>query len=675
MEKEEVEAKESLFEEFPPVSKQEWEKVIKQDLNGADYKQKLRWETGEGIEVLPFYRRENIEDLERPSPIPGKKEKKNNWRICQPIFQQSPKEANNAARAAIEGGAEALQFQFNVRRTEGMLGGDLEGTAIQNQKDFHTLLDGVDFNRIALVFDSSIGTPVLLAMLHNEIKARKVDPGSVNATFLYDPYSWTAKKGHLHKPEEAFLDEAAQMVSFCLQHLPSVRCLGVDARTWHNAGATITQELAFALVTGSEYLAKLSEYDNLTLDEIASHIHFSFSVGSNYFLEIAKFRAARLLWKKIAEAYDTKDKSVTKAHIHGETSQWNKPIYEPYTNMLRTSTEGMSAAIAGCDSITINPYNLSYQQPDGFGQRIARNSQIIFREEAYLSEVYDPGAGSYYIETLTDKITAAAWTTFQEIEKQGGLLKSITHGTVTQLVNEAVQKRNKAIAERGRIFVGVNQYPNAEEEMAEKFESEYRTVSLKESDQNIEPDEGSLIPSLAEQFDLGGQLGDVIPSLFDHGKQLFRAIHPYRGTEPFEQLRLATEQHSSTPTVFMLPIGNRKMRSARATFASNFFGCAGYDIEEPVGFENVEEAVQKIKMQQPDIVVLCSSDQDYKELVEPLCRQLELLDDQPFLVLAGNPKEQIEEYREAGIDTFIHRNSNVLETLKEFHQKLGIKMN
>ncbi|MDR8393005.1 methylmalonyl-CoA mutase family protein [Aliifodinibius sp. S!AR15-10] len=666
-----MDTEKSLFEEFPPVSTEEWEKVIEEDLGGADYREKLKWDTGEGVDVQPFYRREELEKLTIPdSPVtPGKRD--NNWQICQPIFDQEVTDANKSARTAIKQGADALKFEFRVRRTEGMLGGDLQGTAIQSQSDFTALLEGVELDAPSLNFDSGIATPALVAMLQNEVQARDVDPKSANATFLYDPYAYTAQHGQLPKPEKVFLDDARQMVSFCKQNLPHIRCLGIDARLWHNTGGTIIEELALALATGSEYLAKLSER-GLSIYNIASQIFFSFSIGGNYFLEIAKFRAARLLWAKVVEAYGETSGDVKAAYIHGETSRRNKTVYDPYTNMLRTSTEGMSAAIAGCDLITINPYDITFQQPSELGQRIARNAQIIFKEEAYLDQVYDPGAGSYYIEVLTDKIANAAWQQFQEIEKQGGMLKAITQGVVAQVIQDSAQKRDQAIAERGRIFVGTNQYPNAEERMAESLDVDYKAVSLKESDRELEIDCENIIESLAENFDLGGKLGDVVPVLLAPGKQLYRAVEPYRGTEPFERLRMETEQHSSTPTVLIIPLGNRKMRKARATFASNFLGCAGYEIKEPIGFEDIEAAIREIEKIKPEIAVFCSSDKEYQDLVEPFCKRLDSLKKKPMLLLAGHPKEHEEEYCNFGVDGFIHRKSNVLETLRELHKKLGI---
>lgn len=654
-----------LFKEFPPVPTEKWEEVIKKDLRGADYKEKLNWKTGEGIEALPFYRKEHVKDL-NSEPLTLKSG--NRWEIRQPVFDQDIIQANETARRALERGAEALQFRLNIRYTDGMPGGDLEGIAIQNQSDFNRLLEHIDIEQTALHFDSGMATPALLSMLYNENKERKTDKNGIQGTFLYGPFAFTITNGLLPKKEETLFEEACQLAQFCAEELPGIRPLGVDAKTWHNAGATIVQEVGFALAAGSEYLARLTE-NKLTTDEIAAAVHFSFSVGSNYFLEIAKLRAVRKLWAKILDAYDAEN---TGMYLHGESSAWNKTVFDPYTNMLRFTTEGMSAAIAGCDAITLNPFDLTFKQPDEFSQRISRNAQIILKEEAYLNKVADPSAGSYYIEQLTDKIAQAAWKLFQEIETQGGLLQSIRDGYVQTVVEESRQKRDQKIAARGRIFVGTNQYANADEKKSDRLDSAYRPVSLNETDQDVKPDYSALIPSLANAFQNGCALGDVVPEIYHLTKHYIRPIRPYRGARAFEELRLATENHDTTPTVLTLPLGRKKMRKARSAFTSNFFGCAGYHIEEPIGFESVEEAVAAVKEKNPEIVVLCSSDEEYKKLVPTLCNELNQLDDKPVTVLAGYPEEHIEAYKKTGIDEFIHAKCNVLETLNNFQQKLGI---
>lgn len=665
----ETKSKKDLFEEFPPVSTEEWEKVIAQDLKGADYKEKLRWDTGEGINALPFYRREDLENIPRKATIDNTFAIDNSWEIRQPIIEQEVDEANEKALDALNRGADALQFHLKIRRTEGMLGGDLEGTAIQNQEDFSQLLNNVSLEKKAIHFDSGLGSPALLGMLWNQVRNQDLNVENVRATFLYDPFSTILLSGQLHKREKDIEADIAQLAGFSSQNLPGVRPLAINAKVYHNCGATIIQELTYGLATASEYLSILTE-DNLEVDKAAKSLHFNFSIGSSYFLEIAKFRAARLLWKNLIDAFGGNiDKSP--AYLHGETSQWNKTLYNPYTNMLRTTTEGMSAAIAGCDSITVIPFDRHFKKPSEFSDRIARNSQIIMNEEAYLDKVKDPAAGSYYIEKLTDDIARKAWQLFQEVEQEGGLLKSIKNGTIQSAIGESQQKRDQAIANRERIFVGTNQYPNPEDKMADEIDTGYHTVSLATSD-NIDLNIKNLPKDLAGALADGAQIGDLIPYLFDYGKHYIRTVEEYRGTQAFEALRLATERNSKTPKVLTLPIGTRKMRKARSTFASNFFGCVGYEILYPIGFKNVKEAIQAIKKDRPDIAVLCSSDEEYKELVPVVCEEFEKLENPPLLVLAGYPKKDVEDYRKAGINEFIHAKCNVLKTLKNFQIKLGI---
>lgn len=665
-------AMQSLFEEFPPVSTEEWEKIITQDLNGADYKEKLRWKTGEGVDPLPFYRRKDLEQIERRSPIPKKYTGKtpNDWEIREPLFEHDITSANRSARQALERGSRALQLPLSVRRAEGVLGGDLQGLPIQSQQDFTDLFRDISLEDPALHFDAGLASPALLAMLWNEIQQNNLDKEQISGTFIYDPFVYILQNGQYPKDKEQLHTDILQMAEFTTEHLPTVRPLGIDARVYHNAGATIIQELGLAMAAASEYLCTLTD-DQFEVGEITNNLHFSFSIGSNYFLEMAKFRAARLLWQNLLEAFGA-DPEKNDVYLHAETSEWNKTLYDPYTNMLRTSTEGMSAAIAGCDSMTVLPFDQHFRQPTEFSQRIARNQQIILSEEAHLDKVEDPAAGSYYIEKLTDDIGDAAWQVFQEIEREGGLLQAIENGTVQSAIQESQKKRDRAIASRGRIFVGTNQYPNPDDKMAGDIDHKYQTVSMNESGEDFEISSTNLLRDLAKAFADKAKMGDIVPSLLDWGKHHIRTVHPYRGGEAFEEIRLATENHPDTPQVLSLPLGDRNMRKARSTFATNFFGCAGYDIEEPLGFDSVEEAIEALDEQEPDIAVICSSNKEYKKLVPAVCDALSNIDNKPILVLAGYPEDQIEIYKKTGVHEFIYSNCNVLETLKRFQKKLGI---
>ena len=261
---------------------------------------------------------------------------------------------------------------------------------------------------------------------------------------------------------------------------------------------------------------------------------------------------------------------------------------------------------------------------------------------------------------------------------EGGLLKSLKNGTVQTSLESIQQRRELEIASRGRVFVGTNQYPNADEVFSEdkQLDDEFATVSLKNNDYDfsLEPSEMAIISVLQKAFQDGAALGDLVPKLFqeDWSKQSYRTVALYRGSEAFERLRLATEKQRDRPKVLTLPLGDKKMRKARSSFTSNFFACAGYEIEDPIGFETVDDAVEAIKEHSPEIAVICSSDGEYPDLVPELCAKIGKRNGEPIIVLAGHPKENMEEFKQHGVAEFIHAKSNVLETLENFHRKLGI---
>ncbi len=669
-----AEKEERLFDEFPPVSTEEWEEVIKNDLRGADYKEKLKWDTGEGFDILPFYRKDDLAGGRSKKPLlKANSTEHNRWYICAPIFDKEASEARSTMLKALERGADALQFTIRIKSPSGMLGGDLEGTSVQSQDTFDTLFKDLNLSGTQLVFDSAMASPLVLAMLRN-FRSEYASDKAVSAIFSYDPFVYLARKGQLPKRAEVLKNEIADLAKSS-ESEEALKPLCADGRLWHNAGGTIVQELGLSLASASEYMALLTER-GMDAGKAAASINFMLATGSRYFPEIAKFRALRLLWSQLLDAYEVKED--IPAYIHAETSLWNKTIFDPYVNMLRSTTEGMSAAIGGIDSMTVHPFDRIFEEPDDFSERIARNTQIIMQEEAYFDKVTDPAAGSYYIEKLTDKIAEKAWSLFQEVEMEGGLLKSLKNGTIQTALESTQQRRDLEIASRGRVFVGTNQYPNADEEFSDdkQVDDEFATVSLNNNDYDFSLDssETAIISALQKAFKDGAALGDLVPKLFqeDWSKQRYRTVALYRGSEAFERLRLATEKHRNRPKVLTLPLGDKKMRKARSSFTSNFFACAGYEIEDPIGFESVDKAVEAVKEHAPEIAVICSSDGEYPDLVPELCGKISKLDGKSIIVLAGHPKEKLEEYKQHGVAEFIHAKSNVLKTLENFHRKLGI---
>jgi methylmalonyl-CoA mutase len=388
----------------------------------------------------------------------------------------------------------------------------------------------------------------------------------------------------------------------------------VRSDLWHNAGATAVEELAFALAAGVEHL-------NSSGADAANDLEFEFAIGPNYFFEIAKLRAARLLWAQILDACGVR----VKMNIAARTSTWNQTVYDPHNNLLRGTTEAMSAALGGADAITVVPFDAPYREPDDFSRHLALNTQLVLRDEAYFDKVNDAAAGSYYLETLTENIAREAWKLFQQVEAMGGLTAAIQAGFVDQTIAKSRAACQKLINQRRRVFVGVNQYPNLRETALQQIEKEPPA---------------------------------------------------YRATVDFEALRLATEKHAKrtgkNPVVLLVTLGDRKMRRARADYVTSFFGIAGFTISEPPAFPSAEAAADHAKDAKADIAVLCSSDPEYSSTAGPLISRLRAGGVKTPVLVAGYPTESIEPLRAAGVADFIHVKSDPIATLKGWQQKLGV---
>ncbi|MBO7490470.1 MAG: methylmalonyl-CoA mutase small subunit [Bacteroidales bacterium] len=614
-----------LFSEFPPVSTEKWEEVINKDLKGADYEKKLVWRTIEGFKVKPYYRAEDLENIEylnsNPGQAPytrGKQADSNVWGIRQDIKEKDPAKANAFALDAVKRGATALGFCVK---------------AIETEEQMATLLKDIYLTAVSIHFNCSKDYLKTLQLFVSVAKKNGFDTKEIKGSVNFDIFKHALTHGAFRKGEDGDYAEAVELLNYAKENLPKFRVLTVNGSLFANAGSNIVQELGFALAEANELLAKLSDKGcDVTL--VAKNIAFNLAIGGNYFMEIAKIRAARMLWSKIVEQYKPSCDCACKAYINSTSSTWNKSIFDPYVNMLRTTTETMSAAIAGADSISVAPFDIAFKEADDFSYRIARNQQLLLKEESYLDKIVDPAAGSYYIENLTDSIAQYAWQHFVTIEDKNGFAAAIREGYVQDEIAKTAQQRDMDIATRKTTILGTNQYPNLTETMNAKIEKKECCCCHCEKGTEI------------------------------------KTIEPYRGAEAFEHLRLATEQSGKRPKVFLLTYGNLAMRRARSGFATNFFGVAGYEIIDNNGFATAEEGVKAALDTKADIVVLCSSDDEYAEITETACNLLK--GKVKSIVLAGFPKEMVETYKGFGINEFIHVKTNVLESLTNFQKLFGI---
>ncbi|KAA6349345.1 Methylmalonyl-CoA mutase [termite gut metagenome] len=616
--------KEKLFSDFPSVSTEQWMEKVITDLKGVDYEKKLVWRTNEGFKVKPFYRAEDLEGLRSIDAFPGefpylRGTKKNNaWLVRQDIKVECPKEANIKALDILCKGVDSLSFRINAE--------DL------NVEFIETLLKDIYAESVELNFSICQNHVTELGELLTAYYQKKnYDAEKLYGSINFDYYNTMLTKGK----DKGDPKQIAKSLLIATQSLPHYRVLNVNALSLNNAGSYISQELGYALAWGNEYLAQLPD-NEISAADIAKKIKFNFGISSNYFLEIAKFRAARLLWANLVASYDAKGSSdeyryAAKMKIHAETSTFNLTLFDAHVNLLRTQTEAMSAALAGVDSITVTPFDKVYQAPDELSERLARNQQLLLKEESHFDKVIDPAAGSYYIENLTASIAKQAWDIFLKVEEVGGFYAAIKSGSVQKDINESGKARRKAVAQRKEILLGTNQYPGFTEKVGDKK------------------------PVLTS-----------CPCCSQEHEKNVETLNIDRMASEFEVLRLETETSGKHPKAFMLTIGNLAMWQARAQFSCNFLACAGYEVIDNLGFETVEAGVEAAVAIKADIVVLCSSDDEYTEYAVPAFKAL---NGRAVFIVAGAPA-CTEDLQASGITNFINVRSNVLDTLREYNAQL-----
>lgn len=613
-----------LFTDFAPVTTEEWEARINADLKGKDYERALVWKTYEGFSVRPYYRAKNLENISYLDTLPGEfpfvrgnEKTGNNWLIRQNILVTDFEAANKKALEILGKGVNSIGFYFSDCAN---VNNETLGVLLNN-----ICLEAAEINLVCP--DDSVECAEVFAQF---VANGKWANENVVASASIDPIGTFVLKGKWSEEALAALKPAIEKTRV----IKNFRIIGVHGKFFANSGASIVQELAFSLAEGAEYLTRLTEM-GAKADDVAKSIKFNFGIGNNYFMEIAKLRAARLLWAQIVKAYNTECDCATKLIAHSETNRYNKTVYDPNVNMLRTQTEAMSAALGGAHSITVLPFNAIYEDPTDFSERIARNQQILLKEESHLDKIADAAAGSYYIETLTDSLVNETWKLFLDIQEKGGFVAAFKQGFVQTEIQKMAASRDKNIALRRENLLGTNQFPNFNEKITAEFDgSLFEPVDLTAGDTEVE------------------------------------TLKPYRGAQAFEALRYTTDVYSKTnkrPLAFMLTIGNLTFRKARAQFSCNFFAVAGFEVIDNNGFETVEEGIAAARAAKADLVVLCSSDEEYAELAPkaaPLMKN-------EILVVAGAPACQ-KELEEQGITNFISMKSNILDELDSYQTKLGI---
>lgn len=622
------------FDEFPPTSYEKWKEEAIVTLKGGDFDKKLLTKTYEGITLQPIYTQADVDQLQGPHTFPGFKDFLRStkpagyieepWAIAQNVDLPCPKQTNALLREELAKGATAVCCKIG-----------LGGVSVENVEDVKTLLDGIDLSKVQVMIDCGPSALAVLGWLLEGKGCIKKSTGCVGA----DPIGALARYGRLPRPLDALLDEMAQAAKLAGQQAPGVRTILVDGNVYANGGAHAVQELAYCMATAAAYITAMTER-GLTVDEAAGSIRFAFSLGSNFFMEIAKLRAARVLFAQMVQAFGGSEEA-QKINVFARTSRFTKTVYDPYVNILRATTEAFSGVVGGVNAMEVAPLDEAYGASDEQTRRIARNIQVMMQEEFNLLQPVDPAGGSWYVESLTAQVAQAAWTLFQQVDAEGGMVQALQAGSVQAAVGKVLAERLKKLATRSDRAVGTNMYANVLEKKLER-------------------------PAAAEAAcDWADTSIQVTP------------IEPHRWTEEFEALREKTEAYEAktgkTIKVFSANMGPIPQHKARADFSAGFFEVAHFEMLKNDGFATVEECAKAAVESGADVAVICSTDETYPELVPPLAKAIKAGRPEMIVMLAGAPAPEYKDaYVQAGVDEFIHVRANCYEILSKIQSARGI---
>jgi methylmalonyl-CoA mutase len=703
--------------EFSPATPEQWRAAAEKLLKGAPFEKKMVSRTYEGIDLQPIYTAaatgSPVVDREMPGSPPFRRGVAvegflvRPWQVAQEIPYRTAAEANAALKSDLGRGQtsvyipldRATRLGFDADKADGQAIGD-GGLSVSSIADLLTVLSGVDLALTPLHLEADLSSPAVLAMCVAVAEKSGVPADHLRGTIGADPLGLLLLHGSLPFGLATGFDRLHLAASWSAKHAPALRSIAVRSRVFHDAGADAVQELAYAIASGVEYVRALLQR-GMTIDDAAQQVWFSLCSGTQFFMEVAKFRAARLLWATAIEAFGGSE-AAQKLHLHVRTSAYALTAVDPYVNMLRGTTEAIAGGVGGCDSMHVGYFDEAVRLPDEFSRRIARNTQIILQEEAHLTRVIDPAGGSWYVESLTDEIAQRSWKLFQEIEAGGGMGSAILRGDIQERTNRVGAQRADGVARRKDPVVGVTAYANATEVPLEGRGEDLAMMRTRRADevrayrtQRDSSGSAAAVARIAVKLKEGP--GALMAGLIDAARheatvgELMRAIPlspgdapvhvvplpPARLSSGFEALRAAmvavARKQGHPLRVFLATMGPVVQHKARADFAAGFFAVAGCELIQQAGYSTAEEAAGAACDSEAEIVVLCSTDDAYPGIVAPFCAAVKNRRKDLTIVLAGFPQEHIEAFRTAGVEEFIHIRSNVLETLRSLLGKKGVR--
>jgi len=667
----------ALASDFPAATDAAWLKLIDKVLAGAPFEKKLVSRTYDGIEIRPLYTRA---DLHSDNGLPGGgpftrggtalATSQTGWDIRQVHGHPDPETANKQILEDLDGGATSIVLKVDPSGENGV--------AVRSLKDLEAALKGVYLDMAAVVLEPTGPSLPLSAVYMHLLAARGLKPDQVRGNLGTDPLGSLASSGKLIVDMPIVLARMADTTAYVSKHYPHMRALNVKSTPYHSAGAGEAQELGCVMATAVEYLRELTKA-GLGIDAACAQMAFTLTADADLFLTVAKIRAARKLWGRIAEACGAAPEH-RRAPITALTAPRMFSTRDPWVNILRTTVACFGAGIAGADAVSVLPFDHALGYPRELGRRIARNTQIVLQEETGANKVVDAAGGAYLFETLTDRLADAAWAFFQEIERAGGMAKALMSGFVAQKISVVQAERAKNIARRKDALTGVSEFPNVHEARIEADHPDITAV-LKSRDAgpvgNVdklpEPADGALMTALMSATANGANVPAMAKALA--GTPISATALPkIRLGDGFEQLRDQADafkaKFGSAPKIFIANLGRVADFTARASYAKSFFESGGIEAIMGAGGDDVAVVAKEFGKTGAAFAVICSTDAVYGEKAAAAAKALKAAG-AGAVYLAGRPGEAETTLKAAGVDDFIYMGCDALAVLRTAHAKLA----
>ncbi len=600
----------------PPATYAAWRTAVEQELKGGTIESRLVTPTPEGIAVQPLYRPEDAGNWD-PEEVPGR-----------PPFRrggESPGVDGRRWRAE----AEPESYEFSPL------------------------------------------PPLALALARPEPRRRATRPAAL--CLAADPMGWLLRHGDLPMPWTCCLDDLAQGLREAEKAGLPGAVVAVDARIFHESGASAVEELGLALATGAEYWRGLLSR-GIAPAELAGRVRLAFAVGVDFFMEIAKLRAARVAWARMSRAFGAPE-AAQRAIVAVQTARWDKTVHDPEVNLLRITTEALAAVIAGADAVDIRPFDEVAGRPAELAERMSRNLHDLLADEFACSRQFDPAGGAWYVEAVTDQLAHRAWALFQDIERRGGMAAAVAAGHPQQLVATKSAEKQGWIDLRRRPILGTTVQPNLREAPGRPRRAPATGAAR-----------GAVAPKSIKSF--GALLGaaakrSTLPALRVAWAQKRNPgpkatpLKPVRAAEGFEAVRRTGDDYLARTgrraRVFLARMGPARQHRLRAEFSRGFFAAGGFEVDDGPGHATAEEAADGAAASGAAVAVLCSTDETYPLLAPAFARRIKAAKPSLVVVLAGAPGAREREFRAAGFDEFIHLRANVRTTLARLQDLAGMR--